>query len=217
MCIKYHIDIFVNISDFMASKTITLSVPKEVYEQMREHPEINYSELARERISEYLSTFKERQIASPNQFLVYKDLIFNREKIIEIHNKLEAKNTTLMGELSWIDTVFDLDMVESLAKFYYKFPKAHPFEDGNKRTAFVCIDSFLRLVWFRLDIKAEKDRTTEDEKFIWQNANQQKSLGEIKEFLTQHLAPARKPGNVETAISNSINENRQLLENLAAE
>lgn len=199
------------------SKTITLSVPDEMHKAMQEFPEINYSELARERIAEYLSNVKNKEEFSPYQFLVLKDLIFTKEKIIEIHNKIEKKNTKMMAELSWVNTVFDLDMFESLARFLRLFPKIHPFEDGNKRTAFVTTDSFLRLNRFKLDIKADKSRTTEDEKFFWQNANRQKSTEQIKEFLKERIVPSKKPVSVENAIAESINDNKQLLENLAAE
>ena len=199
------------------SKTITLSVPDEMHKAMQEFPEINYSELARERIAEYLATVKDREELSPTQFLVLKDLIFTREKIIEIHNKIEAKNTKMMAELSWVNSVFDLDMLKSLATFLNRFAKIHPFEDGNKRTAFVTTDSFLRLNRLKLKIKAEKNRTTEDEKFFWQNANRQKSTEQTKQFLKERIAPAKKPNSVEQAIAESISENKQLLENLAAE
>jgi len=37
---------------------LTLSVPKELYEEMRKHPEIKWSEVARTAISEYLSNLE---------------------------------------------------------------------------------------------------------------------------------------------------------------
>src|SRR3989344_6797202 len=188
------------------SKTITLSVPDEMYKAMQEFREINYSELARERIAEYLSTLKEKQELGTTQFLVLKDLIFNKERIIEIHNKIEARNTKMMANLEWLDSVFDLDMLESLALFLNRFAKTHPFEDGNKRTAFVATDSFLRLNRLRLYIKAEKKKTTEDEQFFWQNANEQKTIEESKQFLKEHIVPARRPDSIEQAISGSIKE-----------
>lgn len=199
------------------SKTITLSVPDEMYKAMQEFREINYSELARERIAEYLASVKEKEELSPTQFLVLKDLIFSKERIIEIHNKIETKNTKMISNLEWVDSVFDLDMLKSLAAFLNRFAKAHPFEDGNKRTAFITTDSFLRLNRFKLDVKVEKKKTTEDEKFFWQNANHQKTAEQTKQFLKQHLVPARKPNSVEQAIEDSINENKQLMENLEAE
>ncbi|HIH09489.1 MAG TPA: Fic family protein [Candidatus Diapherotrites archaeon] len=158
-----------------------------------------------------------KQEPSPAQYLALKDLIFAKERIIQIHNKIEAKNTKMMASLDWVDAIFDLDMYESLARFLNRFAKAHPFEDGNKRTAFVTTDSFLRLNRLKLDIKAEKKTTTEDEKFFWQNANNQKSAEQTKQFLKEHIVPARKPTSVEQAIEQSIQENSQLLENLAAE
>ena len=92
-----------------------------------------------------------------------------------------------------------------------------PFEDGNKRTAFVCIDSFLRLNNYKLKTNAKKNMATEDEKFFWQNANKQKSKVQIKQFLKEHLTAAKKPDSVEQAIQQSIEENKQLLKNLAEE
>lgn len=202
---------------FFLSKTITLSVPDEMYAAMRRFPEVNYSELARQKFADYLSAVKNRAEINPGQFLVLKDLIFTREKIIQIHNMVEAKNTALMSDLFWVSTVFELDLLDSLSNFLYAFPRSHPFEDGNKRTAFVCVDSFLRLNNFRLNVESKKGRTTEDEKFFWQNANSQKTKRQIREFLQSRMVPCRKPVSVEQAISASISENRQLLENLAAE
>lgn len=199
------------------SKTITLSVSDDLYSAMREFPEINYSELAREKFAEYLSRVKKKEEFDPNQFLVLKDLIFNPEKIIEIHHRVEKKNQKLMGELSFVKTVFDLDLLDSLTNFVRMFPKVHPFEDGNKRTVFVCVDAFLRLNRFKLEIKTEKKKTTDDEQFFWQNANQQKTKEQINKFLRAHMVPCKKPLSVESAIQDSLKENEQLLENLAAE
>ena len=125
------------------------------------------------------------------------------------------KNKKRMGNLFWVSTVFDLNSTESLANFLCWFARAHPFEDGNKRTAFVCTDAFLRLNRYKLKIEAKKNKTTEDEKFFWQNSNQQKTIKDIKEFLKEHRVPCRKPNSVEEAIKNSIKENEQLLQNLA--
>ena len=199
------------------SKTITLSVPDAMYSVMQEFPEINFSEIARQKIADYLSTVKNKEEINPNNFLILKDLIFTREKIIQIHNMIENKNTKLMSELFWVSTVFELDLMDSLSNFLYAFPRSHPFEDGNKRTAFVCIDSFLRLNNFKLNVESKKGKTTEDEKFFWQNANQQKTKKQTRAFLQEHMVPSRKPNSVEQAISDSIAENKQLLENLSAE
>ncbi len=197
------------------SRTITLSVSDDMYNDMQLFPEINYSELAREKIGEYLATVKGKEEHAPYQFLILKDLIFTREKIIQIHDLVEEKNKKIMGELFWVATAFDLDPIESLANFLHLFAKSHPFEDGNKRTAFVCTDAFLRLNRFRLKIEAKENKTTEDEKFFWQNSNRQKTIKEIKEFIKEHMAPCRKPNSVEEAIKDSIKENKQLLQNLA--
>lgn len=196
------------------SKTITLSIPDKMYSDMQKFPEINYSQLARERISEYLSTLTEKEEYPPYKFLILKDLIFTRERIMQIHDKIEH-NHKLMNNLFWVSTVFDLDLFSSLSNFMFLFAKVHPFEDGNKRTSFICIDAFLRLNRLKLKINAKKDKTTEDEKFFWQNSNHQKTIKEIKEFLKEHTAACKKPNTVDEAIKDSIKENKQLLENLA--
>ncbi len=196
------------------SKTITLSVPDDTYKAMREFPEINYSELARQRINEYLATIKDRKSPNPFEFLALKDTIFTREKIVQIHDQLE-KNRKQMSELSWIHTVFDLDLFDSLTRFLFLFPRTHPFEDGNKRTAFVCVDAFLRLNFMKLKIEQPTQKTTEDAKFFWQNANQQKTEKQIKEFLQKHITPCKRPASAQKAISDSITENKALLEDLA--
>ncbi|MFH1225060.1 MAG: Fic family protein [Candidatus Diapherotrites archaeon] len=198
------------------SKTITLSVPDEVYEEMRSHPEINYSELARERIGEYLAMFKGREELAPHNFLLMKDLVFTPAKIEEIHRMLDKKSART-GNLLWVDAVFDLDMLDSLAKFMHSFPRAHPFEDANKRTMFVCVDAFLRLNRMRLAVRADAKKTTEDEKFFWQNANMRKEVAEIRAFIEKRIVPARKPKSVEDAVRQSIEENKALIRRLAAE
>lgn len=196
------------------SKTITLSVPDEMYEGMQEFPEINYSELAREKFSEYLANVKGREEYLPYKFLALKDLIFSRERVIQIHDRIE-KNKKKMNELNWVSGVFDLNLLDSLTNFLYLFARIHPFEDGNKRTAFVCVDAFLRLNRYKLKAKAKKNKTTEDEKFLWQNSNHQKTKKQIRKFLKSHIVPCKKPKNTEKAIEGSIKENKQLLKNLA--
>jgi len=160
------------------------------------------------------TTAKCKEEYFPNYFLSLKDLIFIEDRITQIHDLVE-KNNKKMKSLDWVESVFELDFLDSMANFLHSFARIHPFEDGNKRTAFVCVDSFLRLNKFKLDIKADKNNTTEDEKFFWQNSNQQKTTKEIREFLKEHIAPCRKPKSVEQAIKESAKENRQLLENLA--
>jgi len=43
---------------------LTLSVPKELYEEMRKHPEIKWSEVARAAIGEYLSKLGSKSTSS---------------------------------------------------------------------------------------------------------------------------------------------------------
>ncbi len=141
---------------------------------------------------------------------------FTGERITQIHGLLE-KNHKLLRELELIPKLFSADILGSVINFLHEFPKLHPFEDGNKRTAFVCIDSFLRLNNFRLNVESKKGKTTEDEKFFWQNADSQKTKKQIRGFLQEHMVPRRKPNSVAQAISVSVSGNKQLLENLAAE
>lgn len=141
---------------------------------------------------------------------------FTGDRIIQIHGLIE-ENHNLLHELALLPETFSTDILDSVINFLHEFPRLHPFEDGNKRTAFVCIDSFLRLNNFKLNVESKKGKTTEDEKFFWQNANSQKTKRQIREFLQEHMVPSRKPNSVGQAISDSIAENKQLLENLAAE
>ena len=196
------------------SKTITLAVSDETFKLMKKFPEVNFSELARQRINDYLSKLEEKQSPESLEFLVLKDLIFSSERIKEIHNLVE-KNKKQMNELDWVNSVFDLDLFDSLARFLKEFARIHPFEDGNKRTAFICTDSFFRLNRMKLRISQFAKKTTDDEKFFWQNANQQKTEKQIKEFIKEHIIESRKPQSVEQAISESVAENKILLKNLA--
>ncbi len=195
------------------ARTITLSVSDNTFELMRKHPEINYSELARQKINEYLASLSEKRAVSFD-FLVLKDLIFATEKIVEIHNRVE-KNHKMMRTLSWAESVFDLDLFDSISKFLHEFARVHPFEDGNKRASFVCVDAFLRLNFMKLRIDQSSRKTTDDEKFFWQNANRQKPLDEIRAFLKKHVVESKRPKSVEAAVLDSISENKILLKRLA--
>ncbi|MDO8537841.1 MAG: Fic family protein [archaeon] len=196
------------------SKTITLAISDQTFDLMKRFPEVNFSELARQKINEYLANLNDKKSPESVEFLVLKDLIFVPQRIKEIHSLVE-KNKKQMNELFWVEAVFDLDLFESLARFLKEFARIHPFEDGNKRTAFVCIDAFLRLNRMKLKIEQSSKKTTDDEKFFWQNANKQKTQKQIIEFLKEHMMESRKPKSVEQAINDSIEENKILLKNLA--
>ena len=96
-----------------------------------------------------------------------------------------------------------------------KFAEYHPFKDGNKRTLLVAVDAFLRLNGLKLSLKAKKDKEAEDEIFFWQNSNQQKTLEQIKKFISQHLEEYKSTDNVEEEIEKSIDENKLMLEKLS--
>ncbi|MCT7978010.1 type II toxin-antitoxin system death-on-curing family toxin [Laspinema sp. C3] len=44
---------------------------------------------------------------------------------------------------------------EQAAAYLYHLAKNHPFVDGNKRTAFAVMDTFLRINRYRLDLSAD--------------------------------------------------------------
>ncbi|MDO8625252.1 MAG: Fic family protein [Candidatus Diapherotrites archaeon] len=196
------------------SKTITLSVSDELFVLMRRFPEVNFSQLARERISEYLAQVSEHRSPLAPDFLVLKDLVFAPSRIGIVHDRLE-KNRVMMSDLAWVETVFDLDLFDSLARFLFLFAKMHPFEDGNKRTALVCVDVFLRLNGLKLALEQPLKKSTLDSKFLWQNANQQKTESDLRAFLVSHAVACSKPHSVAAALEASIAENKALLADLA--
>ncbi len=176
---------------------------------------VSTSDFIRDAIDEKLR--KEQFDAS---FLPMKDVIFNESKIKDIHERIARDSHVEPGMLREstrrvIEESLDLDLFKFLSKFLKNFAKAHPFNDGNKRTALVAVDSFLRLNNRRLRLKASEHQVTEDEEFFLQNSNQQKTLEEIEEFLSNRVTPYKTSYDADFEIQNSIRENRLMLEKLS--
>jgi len=177
---------------------------------------VSVSEFIRKAIEEKLSKSK-----TGKEFLLIKDLIFTEARIEQIHEsisnkfRMDSKELLKSNMKQIIDQSLDISMINFLSKFMKKFAEYHPFKDGNKRTLLVAVDAFLRLNGLKLSLKAKKDKETEDEIFFWQNSNQQKTLEQIKKFISQHLEEYKSTDNVEEEIRKSIDENELMLEKLS--
>ena len=180
---------------------------------------VSVSEFIRNAVDEKLS-FKKKQSNNFN-FLILKDLVFTKTRLIHIHDLIAKKTpvenkSLLKKEFNQVlEESVALDMYEFLARFMYNFMKFHPFVDGNKRTTFVAVDLFLRLNNKKVSIKTKGSRKTKAEKFIWQVSIQQKSFGEIKKFLEKHTKPYLSSNDFEKEIKKCLQENHQLLKNLS--
>ena len=73
------------VGDFMVS--ITLSVPEELKNEMDEHPEMNWSEIARQAIKEKLTILRKMDIILKESKLTEKDAVNIGRKV----NKAVAK------------------------------------------------------------------------------------------------------------------------------
>ncbi len=199
----------------------TTKLPEEYFAQIKSQIEssrkyFSVSEFIRKAVEEKLSKEKHN-----TEFLTLKDIVFNESKIEDIHEiishkfKIDSKGLLKKDIRKVIEKSLDTEMVTFLAKFMKNFAKYHPFKDGNKRTLILTIDAFLRLNNMKLKLNANKDKETEEEIFIWQNSAQQKSLEEIKNFITQHIKEHISNKDIDEEIANSIEENKILLERLS--
>jgi len=176
---------------------------------------VSVSDFIRKAIEEKLSRNQNKD------FLIIKDLIFTESRINQIHNiicekfRVDSKEILKENINKIIEESLDIDMISFLSKFAYNFAKYHPFEDANKRTLLVTIDSFLRLNSKKLKLEAKKNKETEEEIFFWQNSTQQKNLDEIKKFIETHLNKHISSNNIEEEINNSIEDNNLMLEKLS--
>jgi prophage maintenance system killer protein len=203
------------------SKWRTTKIPEYYFNEIEEamalsHRFVSVSEFIRKAVEEKLSSSK------PNMdFLLIKDFIFTESRIEQIHEqvsvrfRVDSKGMLKDNINQVIDQSLDLDMISFLAKFMKNFAKYHPFEDGNKRTLLVTIDSFLRLNNLKLELKAKKDKETEEEVFFWQNSNQQKTFEQIKKFINSHIESYISTNNVDREIKKSIEENKLMMEKLS--
>lgn len=177
---------------------------------------VSVSEFIRQAIEDKLSLTKKAP-----EFLLLKDLVFTEARIRQIHEiicaqfKVDSPDMLKENMQRIIDQSLDLDFTTFLSKFMYNFAAYHPFNDGNKRTLLVTVDTFLRLNNQKLKLKARKDAETEEELFFWQNSIQQKTKEQIKKFLEKHIVKHSSSNDVEEEINFSIKENKVILEKLA--
>jgi prophage maintenance system killer protein len=173
-------------------------------------------------VSEFIRTAVEEKLSSTSKdFLLIKDFIFTEAMILHIHQRIatrfgvESKGLLKRNLQDVITQSLDMDLVQFLSKFMGNFARHHLFKDGNKRTLLVAIDSFLRLNNLKLRLEARRETETDDEKFFWQNSNQQKTLEQIREFISTRLVSYASTHTVDTEIEQSMDENALLLEKLA--
>lgn len=76
-------------------------------------------------------------------------------------------------------------LAEQAAAYLYHLAKNHPFVDGNKRTAFAVMDTFVRLNGARLGLPPEQAY-----KLTMQVAQGQLGKAELAGILTNALKPA---------------------------
>ena len=175
---------------------------------------VSVSEFIRQAIEEKLAVTKK-------DFLLIKDLVFTESRIKQIHELISSQFAVDSKELlnenikPIIEQSLDLELISFLSKFLKNFAKHHPFKDGNKRTALVTVDVFLRLNNLKLKLKANKKKETADEIFFWQNSNQQRTLEQIKKFINKHLEKYKSSNDVEKEIKKSMADNKLMLEKLS--
>ena len=199
----------------------TTKIPEFYFDEIEKalqisHKYVSVSEFIRKAIEEKLLNFK-----SNKDFLLVKDLVFNEAKILQIHQTISSKfnvesNKLLNNSINKIiEESLDIDLTAFLSKFLFNFAKYHPFDDGNKRTALISIDAFLRLNNQKLKLKADKLEETKDEIFFWQNSAQQKKTDEIKRFISKHIEEHKSVFDVDKEIECSIKDNKLILEKLS--
>ena len=177
---------------------------------------VSVSEFIRQAIEEKLSLTKR-----PAEFLLIKDLVFTESRIKQIHeiicSQFEVDSKELLKEdiKIIIDKSLDMELTSFLSKFMYNFAAYHPFQDGNKRTVLITVDTFLRLNNQKLKLNAKKNVETEDELFFWHNSTQQKTVEQIKTFMKKHIEEYSSNNDVEKEINESIKENTVMLEKLS--
>ena len=186
----------------------TTKLPTEYFDKLESyielHPEyISVSNLQRKIIDEFFQRENE-------QFLSKFKLIFNEQTIRLVHTKIcEKFETESKEELKKdmlrkiINDSFDVDKNTFLSKFLVTFAKVHPFDD-------------LRLIGQTLNIEADSEKTTSDEKFIWQNSANQKTVEELKEFLANHVKPySHSFSSIDEEIDKLTKEKKTLWINLS--
>jgi len=201
----------------------TTKIPEYYFKQIEDHINttnkyVSVSEFLREAIKAMLDL---EAFKTDYRFLLLKDLIFTKSRLMQIHELIsrrahvESKHILKQTFGQLVENSIDLDLYTFLAKFLYNFGKYHPFADGNKRTAFIAADAFLRLNNKKLSISVKKNLETKDEIFLWQTSIQQKDVKTIREFLMTHTTNHLFLGNLESEIKESVKENSLLLRKLS--
>ncbi|MFA6089460.1 MAG: Fic family protein [Candidatus Woesearchaeota archaeon] len=202
------------------AKFRTTKLPTEYFDKMESyvelHPEyVSVSNLQRKIIDDFFQRENE-------QFLTKFKIIFNENVIKLIHTKISNNFDMESKEMLKENTIrkiindsFDIDKNTFLSKFLVTFAKVHPFDDGNKRTSWLTVDIFLRLIGQTLEINTDKN-ITEDEKFIWQNSANQKTVEQVKEYLANHIKPFTSSiSSIEDEIDVLLKEKKSLWTNLS--
>ncbi|NQU79316.1 Fic family protein [Candidatus Woesearchaeota archaeon] len=179
---------------------------------------VSVSEFLRSAVEQKLTAEKKR---TSTQFLILKDIVFTKTRIEQIHDavaKASKVDDSAILKKDFeivIERSIDISLYRFLAKLMYRFMKFHPFVDGNKRTAFVAVDVFLRINDMKLSIDVVRGKKTQDEKFIWQASIQQKKQEDIERFLEKHTKNYLSSNDFDIELEKCLQENRQLLENLS--
>lgn len=201
----------------------TTKIPDYYFRQIENYLEktdryVSVSEFLREAIN---AMFNKEALAQNYGFLLLKDLVFTKARLMQIHEEI-LKHTTVDSSAvlrqtfeQLIENSIDADLYTFLAKFFYNFGKYHPFADANKRTAFVAADTFLRLNNIKLNLSAKKASETKDEVFLWQTSIQQKEIKKISEFLASKTVPHAGSMDFEKELKGSIEDNMLLLNKLS--
>ncbi len=180
---------------------------------------VSVADFLRSAIEEKLDSEKSAQKSF--EFLLLKDIVFTKSRLVQIHDAIAAQthvdSTALQKEdiNSVIERSVDIDLFRFAAKFLFNFMKYHPFADGNKRTAFVAADVFMRLNNKKIAIDVKKSSKTMDEKFIWKLSTQQKKSEDAEIFLEKHTKHYLTSNDFNIELNKCLQENRLLLENLS--
>ncbi|MBW4613876.1 MAG: type II toxin-antitoxin system death-on-curing family toxin [Desmonostoc vinosum HA7617-LM4] len=95
-----------------------------------------------------------------------------------LESALAQPQATFAGEL------LHATMHEQAAAYLYHLAMNHPFIDGNKRTAFAVMDTFIRLNGYSLNLTDEQAYD-----LVMQIAQGQMNKLELADYLEQAIAP----------------------------
>lgn len=195
----------------------------QIEETIKDSPKyVSVSEFIRNAIEEKL-----QRTASSAYFLLYKDIVFNPLFLQTIHEEIaktskvdkeadeEATNRdSLLQQI--INMSLSTDLLDFLSHFLVSFAKIHPFVDGNKRTSWIAVDVFLRLLNKKPIIHVKPRIETKDELFIWKNATNQVTNHEMRDFLEKHIViSAFDEKEPSLLLKQSLQENQLLLHKLS--